>query len=60
MEHKKTTTHDVKNPGAGLGQAHTYDRVKPDKGIPTLPSGFDVYDLRRVFVLSFPQLDPLT
>jgi hypothetical protein len=43
-----------------LGQAHTYDRVKPVKGIPTLPSGFDVYDLRRVFVLSFPQLDPLT
>ena len=33
MEHNKTTTHDVNNPGAGLGQAHTYDWVKPVKGI---------------------------
>jgi len=32
-------TYDVGNPSPGLGQEQTCDvRVKPDNGIPTLPS----------------------
>ena len=34
---KKTVTHDVRNPGPGLGQAQQYDWVKLFPGIPTHP-----------------------
>ena len=38
IEHKKTTTLNVGNPGHGLGHAHKYGGVIPVYGIPTLPS----------------------
>ena len=37
MHIKKTMTCDAGIPGPGLRQAHTFGRVKPANGIPTLP-----------------------
>jgi len=38
IQHKKTTTYDVRNPGPGFRQAHKCRWLKPVNGIPTLPS----------------------
>ena len=38
MNTKKTTTHDVGDPGPGLGQAQQCGGVKSVNGVPTLPS----------------------